>query len=774
MLRLHWLSHISGSPAGKWVVVAAWAVAALLVTFFGPTLAEVRSDELEQFLPSDSETAQVGALAAERFAEEGLALVAVFHNPEGLQAADFEGIASFAEWLRTGDAADMVTGVLAPVGQDEAQLVAPDGRTALVTAQYLLQAGTPEFVEGIEAIRDAARLFGAEGTQIEVGGSAGFLADLQEVFDRIDDFLLGITIGLVVVLLLIVYRSPIVAMVPLLAVGAVYQLTQSLGTWVAQGFDFNVSGQAIGIMTVVLWGTGTDYTLFVSARYREELGRHLDKHQAIRESIRNVGGAVLAAGATIIVAAAILLLADLELYRSSGPIIAVAAGLMLLAALTLVPALLAILGRRAYWPFQPRYEPGEAGEQRREGRVYGAVGRFVVARPATVLGVALGALLILFGGLLWYDPDYNQLESLPEGSESVAAADLLQIGFPAGQAAPTRAMVDLGEGAEVLSAPGLESVDAIVQSLAALEVVTDVRGPSRPFGMAIDIGPREVLAALEAVGPDGAAPEQPAANAAGVDPALLAETALGFVDLAGEVAELSIILAIDPYSIEALDSIADLRARADEAARAAGLPAGKVLVGGPTAAAADVREVNSRDTAVVLPVILLAIAIALVILLRSLVAPLYLSVTILFTYFSTLGLSLVVFRWVLGEATSPYLAFFLFVFLNALSIDYNIYLMSRVREEARRLPVPDATQVALSRTGGVITSAGLILAGTFAALMTIPMRDLVQVGFAVALGVLMDTFVTRTMIVPSIVTLLGRWNWWPSGKSREGEQSLSR
>lgn len=755
MQPLYWLGYLGGSPTGKWVTVAAWAIAALMVTFFGPTLADVRSDELEQFLPADSETTLVAELAAERFAEEGPVVLAVFHRAGGLEPGDFQHIQQFAGHLERGAPAEAVTAVTAPAGPGDVQLVAADGRTAIVTAQVIPSAGTPEFLDAIETIRDQAHQYRDATMEVEVGGAAGFLADLQEVFDLIEGFLLAITIGLVIVLLLIVYRSPIVAMVPLLSIGAVYQLAQSLGTWLAQGFDLTVSGQATGIMTVILWGTGTDYTLFVSARYREELGRYQDHNRAIRETIRGVGGAVLAAAATIIVAALLLLLANLELYSSSGPIIALAAALMLLAALTLVPALLAILGRWAFWPFKPEFEPGEAGEQRREGRVYGAIGRFVVGRPLGVLLAAVVVLALGFTGLFWYDPDYDQLESLPGGSESVSAITLLEAGFPAGHAAPTRVLVDLGDEGDVLSPGGLETVDAVTDAFHDLNVVRDIRGPGRPLGMEADVGPPEVLGALEA------GEEDPEAAA-------IAEAAAGFVSVDGGTAELSVVLGIDPYEPPALDSIADLRARAGEAANDAGLPPGSVLVGGPSAAAADVRDVNARDTLVVLPIILLAITVALAILLRSLIAPLYLAATILFTYFSTLGISVMVFHFILGDATSPYLAFFLFVFLNALSIDYNIYLMSRVREEIRGRSIRDATQVALSRTGGVITSAGLILAGTFAALMTIPMRDLVQVGFAVALGVLIDTFVTRTMIVPSIASLLGRWNWWPSKISEDG------
>ena len=213
----------------------------------------------------------------------------------------------------------------------------------------------------------------------------------------------------------------------------------------------------------------------------------------------------------------------------------------------------------------------------------------------------------------------------------------------------------------------------------------------------------------------------------------------------------------------ALDAVPELRILARQAASALGLPPRGVLVGGDTAEAYDTRTAGDRDSLVVLPLILLAIGVVLALLLRSLIAPLYLMATIAFTYFATLGLVVVVFIVLVGQTgLGPAVPFFLFVFLNALSVDYNIYLMSRIREEARAAPLREATRHALARTGPVITSAGIILAGTFSALMTLPLQDLLQLGFGVAIGVLMDTFITRTLIVPAVVSLMGRWNWWPS------------
>ena len=251
-------------------------------------------------------------------------------------------------------------------------------------------------------------------------------------------------------------------------------------------------------------------------------------------------------------------------------------------------------------------------------------------------------------------------------------------------------------------------------------------------------------------------------------------SALRFVSADGRAARIEVVLKENPFSGEALDAVPELRTLARQSARSLGLPEGSVLVGGDTAESYDTRTAGDRDSLVVLPLILLAIGVVLALLLRSLIAPLYLMASIAFTYFATLGLAVFVFVLLMGHAgVGPAVPFFLFVFLNALSVDYNIYLMSRIREEAPRAPLKDATRHALARTGPVITSAGLILAGTFSALMTLPLQDLLQLGFGVAVGVLIDTFITRTLIVPALVTLIGRWNWWPS-RIASSQDSTSR
>ena len=732
------LTDFVSSPRGKWTTLLLWiAVAGLLVSQL-PQLADVSENEAALFLPADAESTRAVEFARERFPATGTPTLVVVREPGGLSDPTWAAVAELEAWLESPEAPGNIRQVLAPrPGEGQASgLVSPDATTLYVLVEITGEPAETEFADAVAAIRDRAGLAELPGVEVAVGGPGGLIVDLVQVFSNIDSLLLIVTVLLVLVLLIAIYRSPIVALIPLLAVGLVFQVAGAVGAAVAQQFDLPISGQTTGIMTVVLFGTGTDYVLFVSARFREELSRHADKHEAMRRTMRGVGGAVASAGATILIASAVLLLATLRSYQSLGPVIAIAVGLMMLAALTLVPALLTIAGRCAYWPRQPRLDPegaaGGGGEQAWKRSIYGRIGAVVLRRPRVALVATSGVLALLILGLSAFRPTYDQLASLPYNTESVRSFELLRGGFPAGELSPMRIYVSLPTGERVLSPERLEAFDALTLSLAEHPAVADVSGPTRPFGTD---GPRD--------GPPGAAAR--------------------FVSPDGGAARLDVVLLENPFSDAALDVVPDLRALALKRAIAAGLDPSAVLVGGDTAEAADTRTAGNRDLVVVLPLILLAIGVVLALLLRSAIAPIYLVATIAFTYFATLGLAVIVFILVFGHTgIGPSVPFFLFVFLNALSVDYNIYLMSRIREEARQAPLREAVVRALSRTGPVITSAGLILAGAFSALMTLPLQDLLQLGFAVAAGVLIDTFITRTLIVPTLVALFGRWNWWPS------------
>ena len=730
------LTDFVSSPRGKWITVVVWVIVAGLLISQLPRLSEASENEQALFLPRDAEATQAYDFARERFPSAGTPVLIVFREPAGLGSAAYEAAAEIAAWLSGPDAPDNMGQVRSPdaaMGQ-RSGLVSPDGTTMYVFVEVVGEPVEDAFTDTVEAIRDRSASLGLTGVEVAVGGPGGLIVDLVGVFSQIDTLLLLVTVLLVLVLLIIIYRSPIMAAVPLLSVGLVFQLAGAIAAWFALRFDLPVSGQTTGIMTVVLFGTGTDYVLFVSARFREELTRHEDRHEAMRRTMRGVGGAVASAGATILVACVALGLATLRSYQALGPVIAIAVALMMLAAVTLIPAVLTVFGRRVFWPMQPRLETEATTQVDWRRTVYGRVGAVVLRRPVATLVVMVLGLAVLVAGLTSYRTNYDQLESLPSNTESVRSFELLRGGFPAGELSPTRLYVSLPPGVSALDPAGLEQLDVLTQQLIGHPAVVDVSGPSRPLGI------------------DG----PPAAQ-------LPEASARRFVSADGGAGRIDVVLSANPFAKEAMDAVPDLRAIARQGASSLGLSPDSVLIGGDTAEAYDTRTAGNRDSLVVLPLILAAIGVVLALLLRSLIAPLYLMATIAFTYFATLGLAVVVFVVLVGHAgVGPAVPFYLFVFLNALSVDYNIYLMSRIREEARGAPLKEATSYALARTGPVITSAGIILAGTFSALMTLPLQDLLQLGFAVAVGVLIDTFITRTLVVPAIVSLVGRWNWWPS------------
>ncbi len=730
------LTDFACGRRGKWVTLAVWLAAAGALISQLPMLADANENEQALFLPRDAEATRAYRFAQERFPAAGTPVLVVFRESEGLGSAAYAAAAELAAWLSGPGAPGNVGQVLSPdpvMGQ-RTGLVSPDGTTMYVFAEVAGEPADPAFLDTVEAIRERSASFGPSGVEVAVGGPGGLIVDLVRVFTQIDTLLLVVTVLLVLVLLVIIYRSPVMAAIPLLGVGLVFQMAGAIAAWYALRYGIPISGQTTGIMTVVLFGTGTDYVLFVSARFREELTRHDDRHEAMRLTMRGVGGAVASAGATILVACAALALATLRSYQALGPIIALAVALMMLAALTLIPAVLTIFGRRAFWPAQPRLQAGATEQADWRRSVYGRIGRVVLGRPVLTLVVTGVGLAVLVAGLVPFRANYDQLDRLPSNTESVRSFELLRGGFPGGELSPTQVYVNLPPGVGALDPAGLEQMDVLTLELAGHPAVADVSGPSRPLGMR---------------GPDvSRLPEGSGRR---------------FISADGGAGRIDVVLVEEPFSGEALDAVPELRALAQQEASALGLAPGSVLVGGDTAEAYDTRTAGNRDSVVVLPLILLAIGVVLALLLRSLIAPLYLMVTIAFTYFATLGLVVVVFIVLAGHTgLGPAVPFFLFVFLNALSVDYNIYLMSRIREEARTAPLREATRHALARTGPVITSAGLILAGTFSALMTLPLQDLLQLGFGVAIGVLMDTFITRTLIVPAVVALLGRWNWWPS------------
>jgi len=693
------LARIVAGRRSKWIVVAVWiAVAAA----FGPLQAQLNSvtqNDSTTFRPADAVSSQVLDELRTRF-DNGRTVPAliVYQNPDGLSDADRAVIAADEEAISGLPNLAPIQSPLAPQAA-EMGLLSDDGTTAImivpITAQVI-----EEIEPAVNEMRVITQADTAPGLEVYVSGPAGITVDAVEVFGDIDGTLLIGTTVLILVLLLLIYRSPIIALVPLVVVGVAYAVAGGVVYLMVTTFDLPINGQATGILIILMFGAGTDYCIFLIARYREELRVRADRHDAMQHAVTRSGPAILSAGGTVVAAMLVLLFADLSSTRNQGPVLAIGVGITMIAGLTLLPALLTIIGRRSFWPAVPRL----GSEDRSRRSVYHRVGEVVTGRPVATIVAVTAVLLVCVLGVLSDPSGLGIGGGFRSKPESIQGQIALSKALPPGELATTQVLV---------TAPPAD-----------LEAATGA-----------------VVGALTA----------DSADVASVRPSLTA--------IAGDGQLLEVVLTRDPYSDEAGASIPRIRDVASAAATGAG---GTALVGGPTAQDHDTDRAVERDTFVIVPLTLLLILIILGLLLRAIIAPIYLILTVVLSYFATLGLSYMIFLHVFDSpGVDPGYATFLFLFAVALGIDYNIFLVSRIREEADSAPMRPAVLRALETTGGVITSAGLILAGTFLVLMTLPLEALFQLGFGVALGVLIDTFIVRTLLVPALAVRIGDRSWWP-------------
>jgi putative drug exporter of the RND superfamily len=567
----------------------------------------------------------------------------------------------------------------------------PDEKAAIVQSS-IKSDGQPETIlDPVDAARKQVSDRGGE-LEVKVTGAAAFSADSIKIFEGINGTLLGAAFLLVLVLLALIYRSPIFLWIPLLAVGFAEIATRAFGYGLTE-LGVTVNGQSSAILSILVLGAGTDYALLLVARYREELRRHADHHEAMALALRTAGPAILASGMTVIAALLCLMLADVNGTSGLGPVAALGIAIAMHAMLTLLPALLLICGRRAFWPFIPRF--GDVGADETHGR-WRAVGERVALQPRRIWIGVTTLLAVLALGLLNFDDGLTQGNSFRDDVESVQGQELLSQSFPSGANAPT----------EIIIRDPKSGGGAVRRALAKVDGVASVTPPI-------------------ARGKDGVL--------------------------------LDAVLKPAPFSTEAFALIPQIRTTVKRASGPG------TLVGGATAVEADLRVAAARDSRLIVPVAIVVVFLILVLLLRALVAPLLLMGTVVLSFAASLGVGAVVFDVIFGfPGSDPSLPLFAFIFLVALGIDYNIFLMARVREETERHGTREGMLRGLAVTGGVITSAGIVLAGTFSVLGVLPLVFLTQIGFVVAFGVLLDTFIVRSVLVPALAFEIGPKIWWPS------------
>ena len=678
--------------AGRRTKFFALAVWALLVLALGPLAGRfegVQKNEPSSFLPGGSESVAV-LEASKRFPSgQETPAIAVFRDAEGMDARDKAAVERARQ--RVADAEIEGVGPLPPVVASE------DGRAAVVTIPIRAAGDEKVLVGAVEDARELVRQDLPPRLEALVTGPAGFSADATKAFEGINSTLLLATAGLVFVLLVLIYRSPIFWALPLLAVLLAEAVVRGLGTLLAEA-GLVVNGQTGGILLVLVFGAGTDYALFITARYREELLRIEDRHEAMQVALRRAGPAIAASAGTVVAALLCLSFAQVNSTAGLGPIGAMGIAVAALAMLTLLPPLLLLGGRRAFWPFVPRFG---TSPPTRPG-LWSRLGRWIERRHRPAWIVTALSLAVLALGTLTLDDDLTTANAFRGSVESVQGQRLLEESFPAGA-----------------SAPAIVLVTDTARTEAALAAARSAPGVAR-------VGE-----------PERGAPGD----------------------------RFEVVLEADPFGKQGFAAIEPLRRTLDRAVGDA------ALVGGASAEEADLRAAVERDTKLLVPLVLAVVLAILVLLLRSVVAPAMLVATVVLSFAAALGGSLILFELFADfPGEDPSYPLYAFIFLVALGVDYNIFLMARVREEAHDLATRDAMLKGLAVTGGVITSAGIVLAGTFSVLAVLPLVALTQLGLTVAFGVLLDTFVVRSVLVPALTFELDERTWWPSALSRRGRR----
>lgn len=686
-----------------WVVLALMLVVLAVLGSFGSKLTEVQNNEIAAWLPDDAESTQVITKAGSFYDEDTAPAIVLLTSTDRLAPAD----------LAAAQAAAEAIGALGetPVGEVAGPIPSEDGLAAQLIVPITVDEDgwekLPGWIDEVEQAADDA----VAGTdlRVDVGGPAALGADQAEAFAGIDGVLLLAAVGVVIVMLLLTYRSPILWLIPLFCGLMSVFAAQGLVYLLAEYGGLTVNGQSAGILSVLVLGAGIDYALLIVARYREELRNYRDRHEAMAHALHRAAPAVVASGSTVVIGLLCLLFAQMNSTSGLGPVGAAGITVALLAMLILLPALLVIFGRWVFWPFIPHF----GDPQRTDSGLWARVGRGIARGPRIVWVVTTLVLVGLSFGIVKLDATgLTNAEAFTTTQPSIVAEERIAEHFPAGAGDPLQVIANAEQAPEV----------------------------------------RTVIAGLD-----------------GIDTASVTEP-----QVAGDLAYLEATLEVPSDSAQARAVVETARDALDDVAGA------DVLVGGNTALNLDVQEASSADNRLIIPIILVVVLLVLMVLLRSVAAPLILLVTVVLSFAAALGISALVFRYVFGfEGADSSFPLFAFVFLVALGIDYNIFLMTRVREEALVHGTRRDALIGLAATGGVITSAGLVLAGTFSALATLPIVFLAELGFAVAIGVLLDTIIVRSVLVTALSLDIGQAIWWPSRLSRaeaaqpEEEKSLA-
>ncbi|MBD3108190.1 MMPL family transporter [Bacillus sp. AGMB 02131] len=676
---------------GMWITIVAWLVLMIGLSA-GPKLGDYKVTNF-QSLPDDAQSIIASEKLEEYFPnDQGTPGILVFHNEKGevnieeateimkaIVDADIKGVDEVIDLTQLPPQA-----LQAFTSEEQSTIIVP-----VTLDPSLDNRGIGDTVDKIAEIgNDKAEKMA--DTSFYVTGPAGIAGDTLKLFEEADFVLLAATVGIILVLLIVIYRSPLLALIPLLATVIVYQVTnQTVALLGAGGLEINNS--TTSIMSILLFAAVIDYSLFIFSRFREELNHYESKFDAMKYAMHASGEPVFLAGGTVLAAMLVLFFADFRDYQNFAPVFGTAMVIIMLASVTLVPALFTLFGRKSFWPKVPKY--GETKEVKHG--FWGPVAKFVVNKPGLAGGIVAILMAVTAFNVFNLDFEFDSVKSFPEDLPSRVGYEIVEAEYDKGELAPTSILL---ESDKALTEADIEAVRA---ELADQPDVASVR--------------------LTNTSEDAKA------------------------------VKYSLAFDLNPYSVEAIDQMEEIRDNSDEMLKNADV-SGDLYYSGVTPKLVDERAVNNSDIYKIVIMETILILVLLFVLTKSFKMPFYMMATILVSYLSALGLGIFLIDVFFGfDAVSTRVPVYAFIFLVALGIDYNIILVSRFLEERKKHKVKDALEIAIRNTGGVISSAGLILAATFAALMTMPIADLFIFGFIVAVGILMDTFLVRGMLLPSLI-----------------------
>lgn len=684
------VTDIVSTRKGAWTTVGIWTAAIVLLVLFAPMAQEYQVASIET-IPDDAPSSVAQDKVDEYFSDnDGLPAILVFHREDG--ELEQQELASFLEKMEEED----VQGVKEMIPLAEipppaaAEFFSEDKSTALLPMTFDSSMENAEVKDALDHIYSLAE--NQEDMVLKITGPAAIGADTIELFSRADVVLLMSTVAIILVLLVVIYRSPFLALIPLLAAGiALIVANQLLGLFGQAGLT--IGQQSFSIMTILLFAAVIDYSLFVFSRFREELKEHENKFEAMKHAMRGVGLALFYSGATVLAAMLLLAFANFQEYQNFAPIFGTAISVVILATLTLVPALFALFGRKAFWPKVPQVGDPHV----KKSSFWSRVGRGVTNRPIVSL-IAVGIFLVIAGSnIVNMEYEFNTMKSFPEDMPSREGYELIEKSFSPGELAPTTVLFEAEK--EVKE----ENVEALREELSNQALVSDVR--------------------LQNITDDNKA--------------------------------VSYQLTFDenPYSGETMDALEEIIGNEADILQNSETE-GKLYFAGETAVSVDDRTLNSEDLIFIVILESVLIFLMLIFLTRSVKMPVYMMGTILVSFLAALGLGIFLTDLFFDiETVSNRVPLYSFVFLVALGIDYNIMLVSRFMEERKCHPVKKAVEVSVANTGGVISSAGIILAATFSVLMTQPLELLFVFGFIVAVGILIDVFIVRGVFLPALLVL---------------------